>query len=164
MLPSIRIEVCDLDDPVARALERRHSAEMSARYGGDGCGPSIAADFFRPPAGCFLVAWADDRALGCAGLRPLVVDGQPRAAKGELKRLFVDPDARRLGVGRSLLRAIERVASDIGYRALWLETGTAQPEALRLYETEGYERIQPYGEYRDEPGSRCFARSLSPRN
>ncbi len=132
---------------------------MSRRYGGGGevSGSPIDADQFRPPTGAFLVAWLDDEAVACAGVRAL---GGLRA---ELKRFFVAEDARRSGIGRRLLHAVEEVATELGYRDLWLETGSKQPEAIALYEGAGYSPIANYGEYQDEPGSRCFARPLVPR-
>lgn len=132
---------------------------MSRRYGGGGevSGPPIDAGQFRPPTGAFLVAWLDDEAVACAGVRAL---GGLRA---ELKRFFVAEDARRSGIGRKMLHGVEEVATELGYRDLWLETGSEQPEAIALYEGAGYTPIANYGEYRDEPGSRCFARALVPR-
>lgn len=159
LLPVVRIAFTDLDDPAARALERRHSAEIHARYGGTGDGsgePPIDAGQFRGPSGAFVVAWLDGEAVGCAGLRRLDQE------RGELKRLFVRPESRRRGVARVLLEAVEAAAVKAGYRELWLETGTAQPEAMRLYEVSGYAPVVPYGEYKEYPGSRCFARILTP--
>lgn len=153
----MRFVITDLDDPVARELEQRHSAEMSSRYGGGGepDGPPIDASQFRPPSGAFVVAWRDEHPVACGGIRAL---GGRRA---ELKRFFVSPDARRSGIGRMMLRALEDLALETGYAELWLETGMEQPEALALYESAGYTPVAPYGEYRDYDDSRCFARSLT---
>jgi putative acetyltransferase len=72
----------------------------------------------------------------------------------------VSPAARRLGVGRRLLAALEERAAAQGLRLLRLETGTRQPEAIRLYESSGYERIPSFGEYAADPFSVCYEKHL----
>jgi GNAT superfamily N-acetyltransferase len=79
---------------------------------------------------------------------------------GEVKRLYVLPPARGRGLSRELMAAAELSAADAGYRALQLETGLRQPEAVALYERSGYHRVPPYGHYRDSPQSVCFRKSL----
>jgi putative acetyltransferase len=79
----------------------------------------------------------------------------------EVKRLFVDASARRLGVGRRMLRGLEDAARASGYRAIRLETGIEQPEAMALYESEGYERIPPYGPWKDSPRSVCYEKGIT---
>jgi GNAT superfamily N-acetyltransferase len=79
---------------------------------------------------------------------------------GEIKRMYVEPDARGKGVGRTILRSLEQRARESRYTALRLETGARQPEAIALYESEGYLPIEPYGFYRDSPLSRCFEKHL----
>jgi GNAT superfamily N-acetyltransferase len=79
---------------------------------------------------------------------------------GEIKRMYVEPEARGKGVGRTILRALQQCARESGYSALRLETGARQPEAIALYESEGYLPIEPYGCYRDSPLSRCFEKHL----
>ena len=61
-----------------------------------------------------------------------------------------------------ILRALEQRARELGYPTLRLETGARQPEAISLYESEGYLPIEPYGYYRDSPLSRCFEKHLDP--
>jgi putative acetyltransferase len=104
--------------------------------------------------GTLLVARERGRALGCIALFPLEVGA------GEIKRLYVSPAARRLGVGRRLLAALEERAAAQGLRLLRLETGTRQPEAIRLYESSGYERIPCFGEYAADPFSVCYEKHL----
>jgi GNAT superfamily N-acetyltransferase len=103
----------------------------------------------------FLVAWVDDRAVGCGGVR--AHDGDI----GELKRMYVQPAYRRTGVGRAVLAALEARARALGYARLRLETGVRQPEAIALYRAAGYEPIEAYGLYRDEPMSRCFEKRIA---
>lgn len=156
----LRIDAIALSDPVARRLEAEMSAEIVVRYGGEEFEPPLPAELFEPPAGVFLVAWlevdgGDREAVGCAGIRRLDEE------RCELKRMFVAEAARGRGVARALLERLEDEAVDLGYSALWLETGTEQPEAIALYESSGYEPVPNYGTYKDDPRSRCFAKPLS---
>lgn len=107
-----------------------------------------------PPDGTFLVAHADDGPVGCGGIR------RYDATTGEIKRMYVRPDARGRGVSRTLLRELEDVARQLGYDALVLETGLRQPEAIGLYESAGYARIQSYGYFRNEPLCVCYRKEL----
>jgi GNAT superfamily N-acetyltransferase len=75
--------------------------------------------------------------------------------------MYTAPEARRRGVSRAVLERLELIAAELGYRRLRLETGTAQPEAVALYESHGWERITPYGRYKDSPSSVCFAKDLA---
>jgi GNAT superfamily N-acetyltransferase len=109
-----------------------------------------------PPHGTFVVAWLDGEPAGCGALKP--VDGE--VGLGEVKRMYTVPRARRRGVSRAVLAELEARAAALGYRRLQLETGTEQPEALALYGSHGWERIEPYGRYKDEPSSVCFAKDL----
>ena len=61
---------------------------------------------------------------------------------------------------RLLLAHLEDTAAAAGRRRIVLETGTRQPEAIALYEREGYAPTEKFGVYRDEPDSRCYARPL----
>jgi len=86
------------------------------------------------------------------------VEGDYRAALridatgyGELKRMFVAPAARGLGLGRRLLDRIERQARWEGLDCLRLETGIHQPEALELYRSAGYTPREPFGDYAPDP-------------
>ncbi len=93
-----------------------------------------------PPEGAFLVAYEDGRPVGCGGLKRLD-DGT-----AEIK-LYVVPEARSRGLGRSLLSALEEEARRLGYRRARLDTGARQPYARTLYGSAGYvaisDRLQP---------------------
>ena len=97
------------------------------------------------PGAVFFVARQDGRALGCGAL--VSVD----LAYGEVKSLFMLPDARGRGLGRRLLAAIEQEGQSQGLPLLRLETGIRQPEAIGLYEAAGFRRIPPFGDYADDP-------------
>ena len=145
----IRVAIESPHSPAARLLIERLSADLGARYGDDGSG-SFSPDDILVPGGAFVVARLDGEAAGCGALRPL------REGVGEIKRMYVEPRARGRGIARMILRELEKIAEGAGYGAVWLETGTLQPEAIRLYETSGYNRIACYGQYRDNPLSVCF--------
>ena len=125
-------------------------AELSERYGGDGASPTDGSDFL-PPYGVFLVAAVDGTDVACGGLR-LLDDGI-----GEIKRMYAAPSVRGRGIARALLRELLTHARGTGLREVWLETGTLQPEAIGLYESEGFTPIEKYGYYKDEDLSRCYA-------
>lgn len=150
------------DDPEAVELCRRLEHEDEQRYG-----PSDDSDpedhhhhvppkpaEFVPPAGQFVVARLDGRSVGCGGIRPY------EGLTAEIKRMYVDPSARRRGIGRMILSRLEEAARELGYRAARLETGLMQPEAIALYDSAGYERIACYGEHLDDPMSACYERPL----
>jgi GNAT superfamily N-acetyltransferase len=88
----------------------------------------------------------------------VLVDGTSRSA--EIKRMYVVPSARGLGLARAMLAHLEETAHAAGAEAMVLETGARQPEAIALYESSGYLPIPGFGFYRDSPISRCLARSL----
>lgn len=72
---------------------------------------------------------------------------------GEVKRMYVHPDSRGLGLARRLLAVLEEQALARGCRLLTLETGIHQPAAIALYARHGYQRRGPYGGYPDDPYS-----------
>lgn len=72
---------------------------------------------------------------------------------GEIKRMYVRPQARGRGVARQLMEALEAKAVENGCRTFMLETGPTQPEALALYKRMGYRCRGPFGDYPDDPFS-----------
>jgi putative acetyltransferase len=92
-----------------------------------------------------MIAFDNGKAVGCGAY---LSDGHPA---GELKRMFVLPELRGLGLGRRILQALETHARAAGFQRLRLETGIAQPEALRLYKGAGYVRCPRFGDYPDDP-------------
>jgi GNAT superfamily N-acetyltransferase len=139
-----------------RELFAELDADLSERYG-PGEHVRVAAEEFEPPVGRLLLACQDEMPVGCAGVRPLPDFGDGIA---ELKRMYVRPAARRQGVARELLRACEEAARELGYRQLWLETGTRQAEAVALYSAAGYEPVARFGQYKNSPGAIYLGRGL----
>ena len=103
---------------------------------------SANPDELTPPAGVFVIARLGGQAIGCGGLK--VKDRRI----GEIKRMWVAPDARGLGLGRRVLETLERHARELGLRTLRLETNRALTEAQALYRRCGYREVEPFN---DEP-------------
>jgi putative acetyltransferase len=102
-----------------------------------------SVDELRQPEATFLVAARDGEVVGCGAI-------MNRGEYAELKRMFVLPACRGLGIGRRILAALEAKAMHLGLRWAMLETGVAQPEAIRLYERAGFRRRGPYGGYTED--------------
>jgi GNAT superfamily N-acetyltransferase len=114
--------------------------EIAPRYPGwkPDIGPSARPEEFVPPLGRFLIAYSGKRPVACGGVKCL------DDTTGEVKRLYVVPDARGRGVGRRLLRALEDAAVEFGRRRVRLDTGDQQPDALGLFRAAGYREIPDY--------------------
>ena len=158
----IRLADDRLDSDVGAPLVEAQWRDLLDRYGVAAADQDkipnpdvVVADHLAPPDGIFLVAWIDDVAVACGGVR------RHDATTAEVKRMYVIPDARRRGISRVVLTELEVRARAIGYTRLVLETGTRQPEAMALYESAGYESITPYGPRSDASFSRCYAKSLT---
>jgi ribosomal protein S18 acetylase RimI-like enzyme len=94
--------------------------------------------------------------LGCVGLRPI----EPHGCC-EMKRLYVSPEARGLGLGKALIVAVIGEAERIGYREMRLDTLPTMAEAISLYQQAGFRLIEPY--YQTPiAGTLFFARRLAP--
>ena len=102
--------------------------------------PSL--DEFAPPRGVFLVAWLHGRPVGCGGLKPITAEA------AYLKRMWIAPAARGLGLARRLLSALEDQAKSIGYSAVRLETNRSLIEAQQLYRSSGYVEVPPFNDER----------------
>jgi GNAT superfamily N-acetyltransferase len=149
----MKIEQVPWTDPDATELRARQQAEIAIRYGTPDSEPGVAPS--AADIAAFFVAHEDDgTAVGCGGLRQL---GE---GVGEVKRMYVDPAWRGSGVALRILRALEDWAREQGWTSLRLETGDAQPDAIRFYTRSGYEQIPNFGAYADSERSLCFERPL----
>lgn len=137
------------DDEAVAALMPGYADEMAERYGNDDLGPVLE------PGARWLVGRRDGQPVCCVAVQEL------EPGVGELKRMYVAPVERGRGMGRALLAAAEGMAADAGWATLRLETGDAQPEAVRLYEASGWRRIPAYGYWRDSPRSICFEKRVA---
>jgi putative acetyltransferase len=89
----------------------------------------------------------------------VIVDGAVKGCGGfwahgdyvEIKRVWIDPSARGLGLSRKLMSVLENEARTLGFKIARLETGISQPEALGLYRALGYAERGPFGDYKLDP-------------
>jgi len=162
------VAVEDFDDPDGRALVAELIADLDERYAADddpdADNPELTGDWavrpeqVRPPAGGFVVARIDGAPVGCGAVRRLPF-GPPEVA--EIKRMYTRPSARRRGVSRAILTALEHHAAGLGYRRVQLVTGLRQPEAMALYEGAGYRPVEPFGPFAASEIVRCYAKDLA---
>ncbi|MBM0201996.1 GNAT family N-acetyltransferase [Micromonospora sp. STR1s_5] len=143
-------------DPDAQSLLYHLHTEQLALYGFADRIDDTPADDFDPPAGLFLVAYVDRQPVACGGWRRITPD------QAEVKRMFVHPDLRGLGLGKRLLRQLEQDVLAAGLRAVRLETGRHNHHALRLYTAAGYEITAPYVPGRDPAINRALWKRLEP--
>jgi GNAT superfamily N-acetyltransferase len=144
------------DDATSQQLIQEVQAEYVVRYGGPDRTP-VDPEEFAAPDGAFLILLLDGEPVACVGLR------RHDETQAEVKRMFVRQPFRGRGISRQLLRAAEDEARALGYHRILLETGSAQPEAVGLYRSSGYEQIPGFGYYADSPANLCFAKDLTPR-
>jgi ribosomal protein S18 acetylase RimI-like enzyme len=144
-------DACD-DAPVAITFERDPPAEeirpLFEEYAASLTFDLSFQDFagelaglpggYAPPTGALLLARVDDEPAGCVALRAL--DGGP----GELKRLYVRPAHRGLGLGRQLAERALAIAAELGYSSIRLDTTPEMGAAHELYRTLGFREIEPY--------------------
>jgi GNAT superfamily N-acetyltransferase len=141
------------DSVLAQQLIEELQEEYVLRYGGRDETP-VEPGEFEPPRGSFLLAYRDGVLVACAGMRAR------SESDVEVKRMFVRRPFRGRGYARELLTLVEEEARSLGYSRVLMETGGAQPEAMGLYESSGYQRIPGFGHYRNEPQNRCYAKTL----
>ncbi|MBO0845504.1 MAG: GNAT family N-acetyltransferase [Nocardioides sp.] len=156
----MRIEQVPIDHPDAHLLIDAVQQEYILRYGGPDNTPLEPGEF-TPPVGAFFVGYRDGVPVmtGAWRFRDDVTRlGSPRPA--EVKRMYVVAEARRQGLARLMLAHLEAMARAAGADVMILETGTAQPEAMDLYQAAGYELVEPFGHYKWSPKNRCYGRRL----
>ncbi len=152
----VRVAVADPASPEAKWCLAQYYAELNRRFEGGfdpGHGLPFPTDALVPPAGLLVIAWLREQPIGCGAVK---FDPE---APAYLKRMWVAPEARGLGVGRRLLLALEGHARDAGARVVQLETNRALQEAIRLYRSTGYREIPAFN---DEPyGDHWFEKTLA---
>jgi DNA-binding MarR family transcriptional regulator/GNAT superfamily N-acetyltransferase len=153
----VAVGVEDPTSPAARFCMESYFAELDRRFdAGFDPGLSISANAHEltEPEGLLLVAWLRGDPIGCGALK--FHDGTP----AEIKRMWVAPAARGLGVGRRILRELEDHARRRGVGVLRLETNRALREAGRLYRSAGFAEVEAFN---DEPyAHHWFEKRLEP--
>jgi DNA-binding MarR family transcriptional regulator/predicted GNAT family N-acyltransferase len=141
----ITFQEVDPLSPEARACLTAYYTELADRFE-DGFDVSRSSDpdagDMRRPRGAFVLAVSDGQALGCAGLK-----GTDKGY-AEVKRLWVSPAARGLGLARRLMTEVERIAGEIGVEVLRLDSRSILSEAVALYRKTGWTEI---GRFNDDP-------------
>jgi DNA-binding MarR family transcriptional regulator len=142
---SVEIRAVDPEHPDARYCLAEYVAELNRRSP-RGFDPSVGATALpheiRPPAGQFFVAYLHGEAIGCGAVK------HHPDAPAEIKRMWIAPQARGLGLGRRLLEKLEAHALAGGARVAHIETSADLTEALALYRSAGWVEVPAFN---DEP-------------
>ncbi|MEU9121103.1 helix-turn-helix domain-containing GNAT family N-acetyltransferase [Streptomyces sp. NPDC048506] len=142
---TVTLDTVDPDHPDAQHCLRSYVTEVQDRFE-TGFDParSLLPDLgeLRPPHGLLLVARLHGEPVGCAGLK------LPPGAPAEVKRMWVAPHARGLGLGRRFLAELEALAARHGHHVLRLDTNEALTAAIGLYHSCGFQEVEPFN---DEP-------------
>ncbi|HQU85933.1 MAG TPA: GNAT family N-acetyltransferase [Pyrinomonadaceae bacterium] len=102
-----------------------------------------------------IVAYENETAVGCGAIKSFDENSM------EVKRMFVPDNQRNKGIAMLVLKELEAWANELGFSKCVLETGLKQPEAIRLYEKNGYVKIPNYGQYIGMDNSICFEKMIS---
>ncbi len=151
--------IASADDLAAvRTLFQEYAASLEVDLAYQGFAEELAGlpGKYAPPAGALLIARGDKgHSLGCVALRRLA-----GGSVCEMKRLYVRPAARGLGLGRRLAEAIIHAGRGMGYAEMRLDTLPSMAAAFGLYEELGFRAVEPYY---DTPirGTRFLGRRLS---
>jgi DNA-binding MarR family transcriptional regulator len=142
---TVTLGTVDPDHPDAEHCLRSYFTELQERFEtGFDLARSLLPDAggLRAPHGLFLVARLHGEPVGCAGLK------LPPDAPAEIKRMWVAPHARGLGLGRRFLAELEARAAQHGYDVLRLDTNKALSAAIGLYHSCGFQEVAAFN---DEP-------------
>jgi GNAT superfamily N-acetyltransferase len=101
-----------------------------------------------------VVGYFEGKAVACGALK------QYTPTQMEVKRMFVRPEFRGKRFAVEVLKELEQWASELGFRECILETGIKQPEAIALYQRQGYQQIPNYGQYAGVENSVCMRKVL----
>src|SRR5579859_2866301 len=137
----VEITVADPTSPDARWCFEQYFTELGERFDA-GFDPTLSisaqAHELTPPHGLLILAHLREEPIGCGALK------FHEHAPGEIKRMWVAPRARGLGLGRRLLKALEHSAKDVGVTVLHLETNRTLLEAIQLYRDCGYQEVAAF--------------------
>lgn len=102
-----------------------------------------------------VVLYQDDDPVSCGAIKEF------DSLSVEVKRMFTLPECRGQGMAKIVLADLEKWAKELSYSKCVLETGKRQPEAIALYEKNGYNKIPNYGQYIGIENSVCFEKQLN---
>ncbi|MGW6704975.1 GNAT family N-acetyltransferase [Streptomyces sp. NPDC054956] len=164
MSQEIQLRVVSYDHPDAVKLNDQVQIEYQERYDGEGDVTFLDPAMFVPPRGLYLLAYDASGAPVASGGWRAQEENEEGYSDGdaELKRMYVIPEARGLGLARRILAELEADARAAGRLRMVLETGDQQPEAIALYLSAGYSPSEKFGYYRTYDSSRCMAKPLNP--
>ncbi|MEV7415759.1 GNAT family N-acetyltransferase [Streptomyces sp. NPDC089919] len=150
------------DHPDAVKLNDQVQLEYAERYQGEGDATPLDPAMFTPPGGLYLLAYNEaGEPVATGGWRAQDANDEGYSdGDAEIKRMYVVPGARGLGLARRILAELEASARAAGRTRMALETGDQQPEAIALYTSSGYDFCAKFGLYRGYDSSRCMAKSL----
>ncbi|WP_266181272.1 GNAT family N-acetyltransferase [Dyella humicola] len=151
--PALRFDIDDPASPDIAPLIHELDGYLAELYPTGNIQP-VSVEALKQPNVTFLAARVDGTPVACGAC----VWHEDYV---EVKRMYVLPACRGLGLGKQLLEALERQVARAGGKLIRLETGTAQAEALELYGRAGYRRCAPFGEHRANPLSICMEKSLA---
>ena len=148
LLAATQIEIAPADPagPEAGHCLTEYFCELGRRFpGGFDLGASRLPDpaEMRPPGGEFLIVTLSGEPIGCGGLK-FHDDDVDRTT--EVKRMWVDPSVRGLGIGRRLLAALEQRAVEHGTRTIRLDTNGSLSEAIAMYRSAGYRQVAAFND------------------
>lgn len=141
-MTAVRIEALDHTDERAQEAITTFLGEMVERVGADVLEIDVAQEA-RDDAGnnFFLVALDDrDNVVGCGSLR------QVETGIGQIRRMWVNPVLRGRSIGRRLLAALEGAGAVAGFDVIRIEVYDNLSQAILLFETSGYQRVEPFEE------------------
>jgi putative acetyltransferase len=155
MEAELRFLVDDLSGTSTRGLIARHLAGMRANSPPESV-HAFDVDRLKQPGVTFWSVWIGEELAGCGALK--ILD----AERGELKSMRVADRFLGKGIGRAMLVHLITEARARGLRSLWIETGSAAAflPALRLYESAGFRRCGPFGDYCEDPFSVFMTREI----
>jgi ribosomal protein S18 acetylase RimI-like enzyme len=155
-MPKVEILLVDADQPDAIGAVRQLFVDYAASLDIDLCFQQFDAECaglpgdYAEPGGALLLARVDGQAAGCGALRALPDADYPNAC--EMKRLYVRPDFRGIGLGRQLAQRLLDLGTQAGYSHMLLDTLDEMEAAREMYATLGFEEVPPYY-YNPIPGA-----------
>lgn len=149
----IQLQRTNSDDKTFQLLVKELDKELAVRDGNEHAfyAQYNKLDLIRHA----VVAYFQETPVGCGAIKEF----SPEVM--EVKRMYVPLNRRGQGIASLVLKELEKWAKELGYKKCILETGKKQPEAIRLYEKNGYKSIPNYGQYSGVENSVCYEKVIS---